>query len=663
MKNKIKKLSVLMIFTFLGLVHAGAQTVPPKPATAETIKSNQDFYKNLPWTDKEDFANASRGLIDRPNTLIIKDANGHVVWDMESYKKYIELDKSAPSTVNPSLWRNAQLNMNYGLFKVSDHIYQVRGYDLSNITFIEGSTGWIVFDPLISAETAKAAYELVTKNLGKKPIVAVMYSHSHVDHYGGVRGLVSEADVKDGKVKIIAPEGFMEHAISENVTTGNAMARRAVYMYGALLPRNAQGGVDGGLGKTNSIGNSTLIVPNVVITHTGEELTVDGVKMVFQLTPDTEAPAEMNVFFPQLRAMWMAENTTNTLHNLYSLRGAEVRNGLSWAKDIQETMDLYGDKIDVKFNGHHWPMWGNQNIVTYLQNQRDLYKYIHDQSVRMINYGMTAPDIAEVLKLPPGLNEKWYSHGYYGTVKHDARAVYQKYMGWYDSNPANLDPLPPVAAAKKYVQYMGGSANIIAKAKDDYKKGEYRWVAEAMKQVVFAEPNNKAAKDLLADSLEQLGYQAESGPWRSEYLQGAFELRNGLPSSGQAIAASPDTIAAMTPQMIFDYLGVRLNAQKAAGKSFVINFDFPELGEQYSLTLRNSALTTSKKMPQNSDASVTLSKATLNQLQLGQTTIQKALADGKLKIAGNQAVFVDLLAMMDTFPFWFNIVTPQQAKN
>ena len=636
--------------------------MPPKPASAETIKSNQDFVKNLPWTDKEDFTNASKGLIDRPDSLIIKDSNGHVVWDMETYKKYIELDKPAPATVNPSLWRNAQLNMNYGLFKVIDRIYQVRGYDLSNITFIEGNTGWIVFDPLISVETAKAAYDLVTKNLGKKPIVAVMYSHSHVDHYGGVRGLVDEADVKSGKVKIIAPEGFMEHAISENVTAGNAMARRAVYMYGALLPRNAQGGVDGGLGKTNSIGETTLIVPNIVITHTGEELTIDGVKMIYQLTPDTEAPAEMNVFFPQFRAMWMAENTTNTLHNLYSLRGAEVRNGLSWAKDIQETMDLYGDKIDVKFNGHHWPMWGTQNISTYLQNQRDLYKYIHDQSVRMINYGMTAPDIAEALKLPPGLNEKWYSHGYYGTVKHDARAVYQKYMGWYDSNPANLDPLPPVPAAKKYVEYMGGSANVIAKAKSDFKKGEYRWVAEAMKQVVFAEPNNKQAKDLLADTLEQLGYQAESGPWRSEYLQGAFELRNGTPRSGGAVSATPDTIAAMTPEMIFDYLGVRLNAQKAVGKRFIINFDFPELGQQYALTLRNSALTASKKASQNADASVILSKATLNQLQLGQTTIQKALADGKLKVIGNQAVFDDLLVMMDRFPFWFNIVTPGQAR-
>lgn len=658
MRNYLTSLVLSSCLFILGLVSAHAQTVPAKPATPQTVQINEDFKKGLAWSDKEDFANASRGLIDRPDTLIIKDANGQVVWDMESYKKYIDIDKAAPSTVNPSLWRNAQLNMNYGLFKVTDRIYQVRGYDLSNISFIEGNTGWIVFDPLISAETAKAAYDLVTKNLGKKPIVAVMYSHSHVDHYGGVRGLVDEADVVSGKVKIIAPDGFMEHAISENVTAGNAMSRRAVYMYGALLPRNAQGGVDGGLGKTNSIGDSTLIVPNVVITHTGQELTVDGVKMIYQLTPDTEAPAEMNVYFPQFKAMWMAENTTNTLHNLYSLRGAQVRNGLNWAKDIQETIDLYGDKTEVKFNGHHWPMWGSQNILTYLQNQRDLYKYIHDQSVRMINYGMTAPDIAEVLKLPPGLNEKWYSHGYYGTVKHNARAVYQRYMGWYDSNPANLDPLPPVQAAKKYVQYMGGSANIISKAKADFAQGEYRWVAEAMKQVVFAEPKNQSAKELLADALEQLGYQAESGPWRSEYLQGAFELRNGLPGGGQAIAASPDTIAAMTPQMIFDYLGVRLNAQKAAGKNFVINFDFPELGQQYSLTLRNSALTSSQKVSQKADASVTLSKATLNQLQLGQTTIQKAIADGKLKVSGNQMVFVDMLAMLDTFPFWFNIVTP-----
>ena len=469
---------------------AATTTAESKPATSATIAANKALADYLNFTDKQDFEDAKRGLVDAPATLTIKNDKGDVVWDLESYKKYIGLDKAAPDTVNPSLWRNAQLNMIYGLFKVTERIYQVRGYDLSNVTFIQGNTGWIVGDPLISAETAKAAYELVTKNLGKKPIVAVIYSHSHVDHYGGVRGLVDEADVKAGKVKIIAPEGFTEESVAENVIAGNAMARRAVYMYGALLPRNPQGGVNGGLGQTTSTGTATLIVPTTSISKTGTKMTVDGVQMVFQMTPGTEAPAEMNVFFPQFKSVWMAENATHTLHNVLTLRGAKVRDPLIWAHYLGETVDMWGRDIESEFASHHWPMWGNERIVEFLKKQRALYKYIHDQSVRLMNQGETGIEISNKVKLPAELDKEWYNRGYYGSVKHDTRAVYQRYMGFYDANPSTLDELPPAEAAAKYVDYMGGANAVLKKAKSDFDKGEYRWVAMALKHVVFADPNN-----------------------------------------------------------------------------------------------------------------------------------------------------------------------------
>jgi alkyl sulfatase BDS1-like metallo-beta-lactamase superfamily hydrolase len=375
--------------------------------------------------------------------LTIKNAKGDVIWDLETYKSYIGNDKPAPDTVNPSLLRNAQLDMQYGLFKVHERIYQVRGYDLSNISFIQGDKGWIVFDPLISAETAKAAYDLVTKHLGKKPVVAVVYSHSHVDHYGVVRGIVNEADVKAGKVQIIAPEHFTEHAVSENVIAGNAMSRRAIYMYGAMLPRNVQGGVNGGLGQTTSTGTAGLIAPTTEIKKTGEMLTVDGVQMVFQMTPGTEAPAEMNTHFPQFKAMWMAENSTNTLHNALTLRGAQVRDPLKWAAFLNETIDRYGQNTEVKFQSHHWPMWGRAKIVEYWKKHRDMYKCIHDQSVNLMNKGYTGIEISNMVKLPPELDRAWYNRNYYGTVRHNTRAVYQRYMGFYDANPSALDQLPP----------------------------------------------------------------------------------------------------------------------------------------------------------------------------------------------------------------------------
>jgi len=629
----------------------------PKPATAATKAANAQVKASLPFQDRRDFENASRGFIAAPATLTIPGDKGGVAWDLESYKKFITETAPAPDTVNPSLWRNAQLNMKYGLFKVSDRIYQVRGYDLSNITFVQGDTGWIVFDPLISAEPARAALALVTEKLGARPVLAVVYSHSHIDHYGGVAGVVNPADVAAGRVKIIAPEGFTEHAVAENVIAGNAMSRRAIFMYGALLPRNATGGVNGGLGQTTSSGASGLMIPTLSVQKTGEEITVDGVKMVFQMTPGTEAPAEMNTYFPQFRALWMAENATNTMHNIITLRGALVRDSLRWANYLNESITLYGDKTDVKFQSHHWPLWGTADIKDYLKKQRDMYKYLHDQSVNLMNKGYTGAEIAEQIQFPDSLAKYWPNRGYYGTLRHNSRAVYQRYMGWYDGNPSSLDELPPEPLAKKYVEYMGGSAAVLTKARADFSSGEYRWVATALKHLVFAEPGNTAAKALLADTYEQLGYQAESGPWRSVYLQGAYELRNGVPKAGGANTASADTLAAMSPELLFDFLSVRLNGPKAAASPLTFNVKFTDLGKSYGLEVENGVLNYGPPL-QAPQASVTLAKSTLDQIQLGQTSFDAAIARGDAKIEGDQTVLSRFTGLLDTFPFWFNIVTP-----
>ena len=633
--------------------------INPKPASEFTIQANQNVLHTLPFNDKQDFEDARRGFIAKPDTLTIKDDKGNVVWDLEQYKTYIGLDKTAPDTVNPSLWRNAQLNMEYGLFKVTDKIYQIRGFDLSNITFIQGDKGWIVFDPLISPQTAKAALAFINQTLGERPVTAVVYSHSHVDHYGGAAGLFNSPDeVKKNGVQIIAPEGFTEHAVSENVIAGNAMARRAVYMYGALLPRNAQGSVNGGLGQTTSTGVPSLLLPTRFITKSGEEVTLDGVRMVFQMTPGTEAPAEMNTWFPDSKALWMAENTTNTMHNILTLRGAQVRDALKWSSYLNETIETWGNQAQVKFQSHHWPRWGNASIVDYFKKQRDLYKYIHDQSVRLMNMGYTGEEISEKIALPPELNDFWPNRGYYGTLRHNSRAVYQRYMGWYSGNPSDLDNLPPEMVGPKYVEFMGGEQALLKKAKASFDKGEYRWVAEVLKHLVFANPNNQEGKLLLADALEQLGYQAESGPWRSVYLQGAYELRNGVPTAGGTVTASPDTIRAMSPSMLFDYLAVRINPEKAAGKKMVINMDFTDIGEKHTLSLENAVLNHSTHYAAKPDVTLTLSKQTLDDIQLGQGTLEQKIASGEIKVQGNQQTFSDFVGLLDKFNFWFNIVTP-----
>ncbi|GIU04957.1 MULTISPECIES: alkyl/aryl-sulfatase [unclassified Shewanella] len=651
-------IGAMLLSTAPSFATESGQVVAPKPASEFTKAANEKVLNSLPFNDKEDFDNATRGFLAKPAELTIKNSEGQVVWDLEEYKRYITSDSAAPDTVNPSLWRNAQLNMEYGLFEVRDGIYQVRGYDLSNITFIAGDKGWIVFDPLITPETAAAAKELVDKQFGKRPVVAVIYSHSHLDHFGGVRGIVNEEDVKAGKVKIIASEGFTEHAVSENVIAGNVMGRRAVYMYGAMLPRNAQGGVNGGLGQTTSAGTGSLIAPTDYITKTGQKMTVDGVEMVFQFTPGTEAPTEMNTYFPEMKALWMAENSTNTMHNVLTLRGAKVRDPLIWASYLNETIEMWGSDADVKFQSHHWPVWGSEKIVSYLKKQRDIYKYIHDQSVRLMNQGYTGEEISEMISLPKSLEQNWATRGYYGTLRHNSRAVYQRYMGWYTGNPSDLNNLPPVMVAKKMMAYMGGEAEVLKKAQQDFDKGEYRWTAEVLKHLVFANPNNTAAKNLLADSYEQLGYQAESGPWRSVYLQGAYELRNGIPKGLALETASPDIIANMPVEMLFDYLGVRILPEKAEGKNLVLNLNFADSDEKYTLMVENSVLNYSDKQAKKADATATLTKATLTEIQLGQLTFDQAVKEGKIKLVGDKAAFDSFFGMLDSFDFWFNIVTP-----
>jgi alkyl sulfatase BDS1-like metallo-beta-lactamase superfamily hydrolase len=527
------------------------------------------------------------------------------------------------------------------------------------MTLIEGDTGVIVIDPLISVETAQAGLELYRKHRGPKPVVAVIYTHSHVDHWGGVKGVTTVDDVKAGKVPILAPAGFLEHATSENVFAGTAMARRAVYMYGALLPKGEKGQVDAGLGKTTSLGLTTLIPPTDTITATGEKRVIDGVEIVFQMAPDTEAPAEMLFYFPQFRALCAAEDMTHTLHNLYTIRGAQVRDAKAWWKAVNQARDLFGDKTDVVFASHHWPKWGNDKVDAFLRNQRDLYKYIHDQSLRLMNHGYTMTEVAEMMVLPDSLGKEWYNRGFYGTLNHDAKAVYQRYLGWYDGNPAHLHPLQPEDAAKKYVAYMGGSEAVIAKAKADYDNGEYRWVAEVMSHVVFAEPDNVAARNLEADALEQLGYQAESGPWRNAYLVGAFELRNGLPPASAVKTTNADVVSALTTELYFDYMGIRLNGPKAEGKTAVINWDFTDTGEKYAMNLENCALTYSGgKQAPNADVTLTLARTTLDAITVGQLTFGQAIAEGKLKIDGDAAKLNEMLALMDNFDPMFNIVTP-----
>ncbi len=622
------------------------------------MAANAAVLKELPFQDATDFQDAMRGFIaPLPNHGAITSHDGRVIWDLSRFQ-FVK-DQPAPATVNPSLWRQAQLLAIGGLFEVTPSIYQVRGVDLSNITFIEGKTGIIVMDPCTSVETAKAGLDLYRKHRGNKPVVVVIYTHSHIDHFGGVRGVVDDKDVKVGKVRIVAPEHFVEEAVSENVLAGNHMARRAGYMYGKLIPPGPAEMVGAGLGLTTPNGMSTLIEPTEVITKTGQTLTIDGLTFEFLLAPGSEAPAEMHFYIPELKALTAAENANHTLHNLYTLRGAKVRDARGWARYLDQTTERWGDQAVVLYGPHHWPTWGNARVVDHLQKQSDMYKYLNDQTLRLANHGYNMVEAAEMIELPRELGLYWANRGFYGSVSHDVKAVWTYYLGYWDGNPARLKPLPPIDAGKKYVEYMGGASAVIQKARKDFEAGNYRWVAQVLDQVVSADSSNPEAKNLLADALEQMGYQAESAPCRNFYLTGAKELREGVKTLPVQQTASPDIIRAMPIEMFFDYMAVRLNGPKSEGKKISINVNLPDSKQQYGLVLENAVLHTRQPVNQP-DATLTIPRASLSDIILGQATLAQKLESGDAQVDGNKVQLDTLLALLDTFELWWNVSTPNQ---
>ena len=627
-----------------------ANAQQPMPAEPPVAAANRALLSQLPFRDRQDFEDANRGFIaTTPNS-----ANPNL---------YKFLEQDAPPTVNPSLWRQAQLNAINGLFKVADGVYQVRGFSLANMTIVEGASGVIVIDPLLTVASAREALELYYMHRPRKPVVAVIYTHSHGDHYGGAKGVTSEADVRAGRTKIIAPAGFLEAVVSESVIAGNSMARRARYQFGAPLPRSDRGNVDAGLGKWDSRGapGGSLIAPTDSIGKPVENRTVDGVAIVFQLAPATEAPAEMQIYLPQSHVLDMAENVTHTLHNLLPLRGTEVRDANGWAHYAGDALDRFGQDAQVLIAQHHWPVWGNDRVMERLRNQRDLYKYIHDQTVRMMNQGFAPAEIAEALTAPPGLENDWSTRGYYGTLSHNSKAVYQKYLGWYDGNPANLNPLPPVEEARKYVEYMGGAGAVIARARDDFKAGNYRWVAQVMNRLVYSDPTNREARTLAAQAFEQLGYLAESATWRNAYLFGAQELRNGPGASRRSPGVTPDMLHAMTLDLVFGHLGTRVNGPRAGTGQILINWHFTETKESAASTLSHGALTAViGKDAAKADATVTMPRAVFEQVVLTQRLMADAIKAGDAKVDGNATRVIQLFGLFDDFDTAFPIVEPRK---
>jgi alkyl sulfatase BDS1-like metallo-beta-lactamase superfamily hydrolase len=622
--------------------------------TEHTARANAAVLDQLPFDDRSDFENARRGHLASLEPPIVLDAGGNEVWNLE---RYAFQTGESPDSVNPSLWRQAQLNAIHGLFQVDERIYQVRGYDLANMTLVAGDTGWIVIDPLTTVETARAAMGLVASHLGERPVQALVYTHSHIDHFGGGAGVLDDSDLARG-VPVIAPEGFLVEAVSENVLAGNAMSRRALYMFGFLLGRGPREHVDSGLGKSSTPGSFSLIPPTVTITETGTRMEIDGVELVFQNTPGAEAPAEMMLYLPQWRALCGAENVSHVLHNVYTLRGAKVRDALQWSRYLDETLALFGD-AEVLFASHHWPTWGNAAIRDYLKKQRDAYKFLHDQTLRLANRGLTPNEIAEQLELPPSLAGTFAVRGYYGTVRHNAKAVYQHYLGWFDGNPAHLDPLPEADAARLYVEYMGGADAVVARARAAYEEGNYRWVATVLNHVIFADPSHAGARSLLADAYDQLGYQAESGPWRDFYLTGALELREGRGASPLRPEGTAAVVASMPTSLFFDALAVRMDGLDAAESPSVINFVFTDIGETHVVEVENGVLHHHQgEARADADATVRLTRAAWNRLATNQASPKSLVLDGELSVDGSLLTLVGFFARLDEIRPSFEIVRP-----
>ena len=633
-----------------------------KEPSTYTIDLQNELRKTLPFQDKRDFEEARKGFIAAPAYKQIMGQAGNIAWDMGSYA--FLLDGKDFDSVNPSLQRQAILNMAYGLYEVlPGKIYQVRGFDLANITFIKGQTGWIIFDPLTTKETAKAALDFINETLGKRPVIAVVYSHSHIDHYGGVRGVIDEADVKSGKVQVIAPVGFMQHAVTENVYAGTAMIRRAFLQYGILLPRSPYGHVDQAIGKSTAAGNTGLIEPNRIIEKNFEALVVDGVRMEFQNTPGTEAPAEMNTWFPDFKAFWAAENITGTIHNIYTLRGALVRDALAWSKNINVAIYRYGHTAEVMFAAHSWPRFGNERIVEIMSTQRDGYANLNNAVLHQANMGVTINEIQNTYKLPKSLQEQWAAHSYHGSEEHNSRAVINRYLGYWDANPATLFPLSPKDSAPLYVEMMGGASKIILKGEQLIAQGKYREAVEILNKLVYAEPKNQSAKDLLADAYEQIGYQMESASVRNSFLAGAYELRHGVPEGIVPSGTGPDSIRAMTTDLWLDYMGIRLDTKKAAGMKFVINLVTPDNGEKYVVELRHSTLTNIKgQQAKNPDLTITVNRTDLEQVMGGTLTFDDLLKSGHAKFVGDREPFDQLKNMLVQFDPIFEIIPGTLAE-
>ncbi len=630
-------------------VVAGAEVVE-----AATAKSNQQFAQTLNLADQQDFEDASRGLIARPSGKLL-NADGSTLWD---YERFDFVKGDAPASANPSLWRQAKLNNNVGLFKVMDGIYQLRGFDLANITLIEGQTGWIVVDTLTSRETAAAAMAFARKHLGDKTVSALIFTHSHVDHFGGALGVISGEEAAARKVPIVAPEGFLEESTSENVLLGPSMGRRAAWMYGTRLPASPVGLIDDGLGKAVALGAVGILPPTVTVSGVTQEMTLDGVKFVFYNAPGSEAPAEMAFYLPQKKALCAAEVLTHNLHNLYTLRGAKVRDALRWSNYIEDFRQRFGE-TEVLFASHHWPIWGNARVLDFMKKHRDAFRYIHDQTVRMVNAGMKPDAIADTLRLPKALEDTFSVRGYYGTVRHDARAVYQAYVGWFDGNPANLDTLPRTDAAKHYVELMGGVDKVVAAAQSAFERGEYRWTAELLNHAVFAEPGNKAAKALLARTYAQLGYLAESGPWRNVYLTGAYELRNGPPDKGLDRSILLDMLQWTPIERFLDAMAASLDGPGAEGKDLKVNLVITDTGESHVLWLENAVLH-HRKAPADTDANATLmlSKQLFLKMMTGNVKLKDMLLGDELKTKGSTVDLVRFFGLFDKAKGIFPIVTP-----
>ena len=650
----------LMCMPALGINQVFAES---RPATAYTKEANASWYATLDFSDESEKENALRGLIEAPESLIIYDDEGNEVWNVADYSFVNELE-TIPDTINPSLFRNTLYNSYAGLFEVCDGIYQVRGYDMANATFIRTDNGWVVFDVLMCTQDMEAAKALMEAHFGELDIKAVLYSHSHIDHYGGVLGLISREDTADpslpleeqlssGKVVVLAPEGFLAHSVSENVYCGAAMGRRAMYQYGTLIRPGETGKLAMGIGLGQSVGNTGLIAPTHEITA-DETITIDGLEIQFQLTPGTEAPAEMNAYFPRYRGLWLAENCTGTMHNLYTLRGAEVRDAGAWAQYILEAEQKFGTETDVVFQSHNWPHWNTENIRTYMENTAAVYKYINDQTLHYINLGYTPNEISRTLELPEKLNKVWYTRQYYGTLSHNIKAVYQRYMGWYDANPVNLNPLTPEDTARKWVEYLGDTDRVLELARADYEKGEYQWVAQVTKELIFADPSDQEARELCADALEQLGYQAESGTWRNAYLTGALELREGNQSeNAKTSSGGNDVRLAMTGDMILDLIDISTDAIAAQDDDLSLNLVIDN-DESYFVK-RKSGVLLVYKGESSEEAECTL-KCTKIQL-LSLVSGDQEIID-QLETEGDGTVPARLVKYMTESPRNFNIIEP-----